>query len=200
MPANGDWATVGWTVGSRVPSAEFKKGVGCIFDSKLLADTVTIPIPASGSILQTYGALRIVLHARSKVAAASDTIAVRFNGDSGNNYYSQYLRAAATTVSGAETGAVNLAHVGLVPGNTATGGHKGSYEIIIPNYANTADKKCGTSRGGCFTSSASGALTTEHRTFIWDDSGVGITSITVLLTSGADIATGSRCSVYVMGV
>ncbi len=66
---------------------------------------------------------------------------MRFNGDTGNNYYFEYLTTYATTASPTESLGNSQIYAGNCPSATAPAGAVGVMQAMIPNYAGTIFQK-----------------------------------------------------------
>lgn len=82
-------------------------------------------------IPQTYTDLIISLSTRA--SAASDSVGLRFNGDSSSNYAYRYILGNGATVS-AGTGTTTYTLGGRQPESTFTANTFGSASFYIPNY------------------------------------------------------------------
>lgn len=89
------------------------------------------------SLASSYDGLMILLQVRGGSAAASTTVNIRFNNDTGNNYAYQRLTSASTTVTGAASNGTSAIILGSVPAASATAGWAGAYCMYIPGYART---------------------------------------------------------------
>ena len=104
------------------------------------------------SIPATYTHLQVRCISRSALSSSEiDSLAIRFNSDSGNNYAYHSLRGggASVTASGAASQPAGI--VGGEPSNTHTSGIFGAYIIDILDYANTNKYKTVRSLGGVDT-------------------------------------------------
>lgn len=192
MPA-GSWSA-GWPVGSWVEAAEFKKGIGAIYDTTLTGAAASIDITG---IIATYAHLLIVLSGRGDTAALLVTGAMRFNNNSAAAYNSQYLRGAAAVASAGEVLAATSFSAYQMPGASAAAGHFGHSEILIPNYASATPVKTFSSRSFAQRGGASGDLFIETYGGFWNATDV-INRVTLLPGTG-NFAIGTRATVYGMG-
>lgn len=93
------------------------------------------------NIPQQFKHLRLLLYARGTDAVLNHSCLMRYNGDSGSNYYSQWIIGQQTGPPG--TGfeeAVTYTYVGGIPCASATSGSFGTQEIFIPFYT-SANRK-----------------------------------------------------------
>jgi hypothetical protein len=164
-----------------------------------LADT-TLGVAAASidmtSIPQTFAHLKLELYLRTDVAAAADNVRVRFNGDTAANYdaHSGHFTGAGSgsTESIGQTAIVLYEHA---TGSTATANEFGKFEVIIPHYTGTTSRKGTHSFGGRKTTDASlgGGVIFTHGGW---RSTAAITQVTILPGSGANLAAGSRVTLY----
>lgn len=104
------------------------------------------------SIPSTYKHLQVRCIARSALGSSEiDSLAIRFNSDTGNNYAYHSLTGdgASATASGAASQPAGI--VGAEPGNSHTSGIFGAYVIDILDYANTNKYKTMRALGGVDT-------------------------------------------------
>lgn len=138
--------------------------------------------------------LKLVLQARGDTAATSVFLHMRLNNDLGNNYGSQYVRGIAAGTSADESVSASAARLGIIAAASATAGHTGVFEAIIPNYAGTTFFKNWTANGGwtqAITTSTMAAMTSQG---VWASTSA-INRITILPSAGNFIA-GSRLTIY----
>lgn len=93
------------------------------------------------NIPQNFASLKLIIYARSSIAAAFDTTYLRFNGDASSIYDS--VRLAATGAGFQAGGNANLGGCGIGHTQGASGPADtwSIFEITIPNYANTSGFK-----------------------------------------------------------
>lgn len=96
-------------------------------------DTGANAIPAG------HGHLVVYAIGRSAAAAATDTVSVKINGDTGAHYDDQFISGTSSaTVSGGQTHAGTAwTDAMLVTGNTSTANYASSFILEIPFYDNT---------------------------------------------------------------
>jgi hypothetical protein len=183
------WAT-GWATGDIVTAAEFRKGVGAIYDTTLGAPAASIDITG---ILGSYPHLMIKLYQQ----AAGGNIMLRFNGDAAANYDYQTFLGSATAAFVAE----NFAQTGILVGFTTGGGAGANVfqatTIFIPHYANSVNNKVAISLLAHKNSVVGGGLTAGMSTGFWR-SNAAINRITISPVSG-NLAAGTRLTLYAMG-
>lgn len=193
---SGTWAS-GWVAGDVVTAAEFKKGVGCVGDSTLLAPAASISL---GSLPTTYAALLIEFCLRGSTAATTVDLHLQFNGDTGANYDYTSAIVNGWTVS---TAAANVAQTqalmtSAITGSTAPASVPGIGTIWIPNYGGTTFHKAGKMNGGLRRATAAGDVLESSCFFDWRST-AAITSVLLKPVSG-NFEIGSRMTAYVTGV
>jgi hypothetical protein len=108
-------------------------GSALISDSTLGADAANIDFT---SIAQTYKHLRLVIHARSAVAAQKDNLVVRFNNDSTATHYVSAAIGMYGSIA-AEGGYNDKLIIAYVPGASAAAGLSAAVDTLIPDYTGT---------------------------------------------------------------
>lgn len=141
------------------------------------------------SIPGTYRHLRLEGAAQTE-SATVDYLTLRFNNDSGTNYYSQLLLASNTTVSGQEEAAVSDGRIATLPDTAET--QPVHFTIDVPFYASTVFRKVALSKFGGYYDSANRIGTGS---LLWTNA-AAVTRITVLTDSGSDLKEGTRISLY----
>jgi hypothetical protein len=128
-------------------------GLVLIQEQSLSGDAASVSFT---SIPQTgFSHLKLVCMGRMTEAVTDNYLLVQFNGDTGANYDTQFLRAINTAIAGATSYGATSGRIGDWTGSSATTGTQiSNAEISIPSYAGTTfDKsltstsamKCGTS-------------------------------------------------------
>jgi hypothetical protein len=107
--------------------------------TKLASTTVGVGGVASvtfSNIPQGYTDLKVVVSSRIDYADVALTLGAQFNGDTGANYTSRYIRGSgAAAIS--STGGTDRIYLGLQVANTATANTFGNLEMYIPNYTSS---------------------------------------------------------------
>lgn len=93
------------------------------------------------SIPQTYSDLELRISCHSPTNAGTDTLAIRFNNDTGSNYYTTLLQGYGSSgASGAQVGTGTQAWTGLIEDN-ANGANVFSPHIIrLADYTGSRNK------------------------------------------------------------
>jgi hypothetical protein len=148
------------------------------------------------SISGAYSDLIIVLIGRANNANASDVALLRFNNDSGANYYTQRLKGAATTASAGESigsGSIDRAEIAA---NTAPANHFSIVAWEVYGYASTTWTKTVNYRASFTFGLSSGGIVIEELTAIWSST-AAINRVTVSTnTSPFNFMAGSQLRIY----
>ena len=147
------------------------------------------------SIPSTYKSLQIRINAIGSTGGVS--YGIRFNGDSGNSYWSHFIQGSSNTATGATfTGnAFNRGYLGLIQSAGLADGGQGAGIVDIIDYSSTTKRKTGRVISGTDTNNLVPGyinLTSFH----WLNT-AAITSIDIV-TSNATFSTG--CSIALYGV
>ena len=141
------------------------------------------------SIPGSFSSLRLLLTARSNLAAVIDSLKLFANGDTtAANYKYKFFYGTTTTAyaSGADSA------VGHVPGNTATANEAGSVEILLPHYAKTTFRKVFQAQYYSPGTPVSGLVNT-----VWLNT-AAITDLQLALPASAQFMAGTVATLYGM--
>lgn len=166
-----------------------------IFDSTLGASAASIDITG---IASTFAHLKLIIQARGDTAASNVDIRMRMNNDSSALYASQYVRGVAAAASAQESVSATSTIVGTIAAASATAGHSGVSEIVIPNYAGTTFFKNWTGYSGWTQAITTSNMADQSISGVWAST-AAINRLTLLPGAGNFIA-GTRCTVYGLGV
>ena len=160
---------------------------GLLWDSvaagvSLPAASITTPTLPTG-----FKHLALVYNGTS-AAASTDDLNVRFNGDSGAHYNWQYILGSTAAVAASHQ---ENAASGRAAELGQAGGYGGGGMIIIPRYNDAISKTWASYSIGVTSAPVIQAYTYGG---IWQTA-AAVTSITLLTSSGSNIATG-RFSLY----
>ena len=133
---------------------------------------------------------------RSSVAATSENVRVRLNGDTGANYDQQIL-AAGSAMSAVESYAVNQVTLAGIPGSTSPAGRFSLMEVWLPNYWSTDNQKTLIVTNPRFRTNTTTDFTLQYVGGWWRSS-AALTTLEFSLASG-QFAVGSRFTVYGLG-
>jgi len=160
----------------------------------LLASTTLSSAAASivfSSIPSTYRSLRLIFSGASTAAIGWSNAGIRFNGDTGSNYYYQVSSTAYTA-----------AVLGVLAGaSTGGGGSNASYsgnDMVIHDYTSTNRRKLIIGLGAVDTSTTSTPSAGPGFFYNLWTGNAAITSITLIDFSGNNLATGTTAAVYGM--
>jgi hypothetical protein len=151
----------------------------------LLASTTLGSAAASisfSSISSSYSQLQIVGAARSNYAAATDYLAMRFNGDTATNY---------VTLSGANTSTYPVQIHSATNGAAANNG----FSIWIANYASSSMWKLLTATWAVNTDTSTGNLAGTTWGAMWRNN-AALTSMLIYPYNGATFNAGTIISLY----
>jgi hypothetical protein len=145
------------------------------------------------SISGSYTNLRIVAQVRSQVAAATDTIFVRFNNDSGANY-DQIQLPITTTATPASAVAQTQIALTNVAGSTTTANYATAFTLDIPNYSKTTfNKSCVAQAAGRSGNATPGVMGMAGGDW---NSTAAITRVTLILNAGGAFVNGLVFTLY----
>ena len=163
-----------------------------IASQTLGSNTTTVTFSA---IPATYKHLRLVFSGRSSTASTGfSNVLARVNGNTGANYWWNYLEVSGSTYSAIrQTVAQTSGQMGFTQNNSHTAGYFSGHELEILDYASTSIAK--TARFLSRTDSVDTATAyTSFGSFVFTGTSA-VDSVSFTLTSGDWIAT-SRFSLY----
>lgn len=167
--------------------------------SKIASQTLSGPEAAVtfSAIPDTFANLHITFQARSDDAATEgDFMEMQFNGDVDANYDYTLTRTTNTAVSSIPEIAQNAIGVSNIAAAAATAGSAGLGDISIPDYTGTVfQKQANVSGGYCDAQNAGNDTQVLAGVGQWRNT-EAITSITFILSSGANFIAGSTFSLY----
>jgi hypothetical protein len=147
-------------------------------------------------IAATYNDLVLSMVLRGAAVAASDTPQLRFNGDSGANYYQQYVRGTGTTAQAAEALSQTYSTVtGTLNAASGTANYWSHATAEILGYASTTWVKVVRTESGNARDKSTGLNFAVFMGTIWDST-AAINRIQLLALSGSGFAIGSQLRVY----
>jgi hypothetical protein len=172
-------------------------GAGDAFEliSTTVLGSATSSITLS-SIPATYTSLQLRIVGRSANGAQFDEISLRFNSDSGANYGNKYIKLDTSNApsQASDTGQTAMRILG-VTGNTATANNFSALKMDIIGYKNTNMKTQVRGFGGATDFVSSWQSNASLFAGLWNAT-TTVTSLTVATWSGANLATGTRVSLY----
>ena len=159
---------------------------------QFISQTITSGAATSVTFSSVSGAYRdlvVVVDGSSTHAVTNDSLAVQLNGDSGADYFFQYMRSVSSGVSAAASSQTYFAGYGLSGSSYAP--NPSHFEVTIGNYANSTIPKSMMLAGGNFS-----ALTSVSG--VWTGT-AAVTSVTVFIDSGSAFTNGTVVSLYGRG-
>jgi len=165
-------------------------------DFELISTTVLSSTSASvtfSSIASTYSHLQIRVAARTDRNFGVDNLGLRFNSDSGSNYYTHFLYNNGSSNTSAALGVNSWIYAARLPDASIAANAFGSSVIDVLDYKSSNKNKTIRSIYG---SSTTGTYPWNGLTSgIWVNTSA-ITSISVLPVTGPNFVAGSRFSLY----
>lgn len=143
--------------------------------------------------------LMLMLYSRSSQAANNSEIRIRFNNDSGGNYSSQYQYGNAATNTAAESISSSSGRIGYNPANSAAANLFGQVTTFIHNYAGATNRKNCLGNFEMQIANTTGGLYVGKAMMGWTST-AAISRITLIDVNGANFKSGSRLSIYGIGV
>ena len=140
--------------------------------------------------------LVVMATGRSSVAATSENVRLRVNGDSGANYDYQSLNAGSA-MTAAEVYGANQVLVPGVPGASSPAGRFAAMEVWLPNYGSTDNQKTVLVTNPRFRANTTADFALNY-TGGWWRSSSAVTSVEFSLASG-QFSVGSRFTLYGLG-
>ena len=165
-----------------------------------LIETIELAAPAATidflNIPATYQHLKLEGSARTTRATAGIQVALRFNNDSGNNYYSLFGQIVhVAVVATAELLASSRIEAIVVPGALAPANSFGSFELTIPDYVDTNKHKMLHNIGATFENTTTGNIKFKFGSGIWQST-TAINRITLYFTTADNFDTHTLVSLY----
>jgi hypothetical protein len=148
-----------------------------------------------GNVPLNYTYLQLRIYARSARASANDLIYMRFNGDSGSNYYwhSMYGDGSGAFAGG---GSDNVIYCGYIPAASSTADTFGYSIVNIYDYQSTGKAKSANCLNG-FDANGSGLISTFSA--VWNNVGQPVTTLFLAnYFTGANFAAGTVFALYGM--
>jgi hypothetical protein len=142
------------------------------------------------SIPSTFTHLELRCYVRDTQAVAQSGGFIRFNGDSGSNYYRHWLAGNGATATSGNGGSFSIGEWFYYPGASGTAGVFGSYVMQVLDYSNASKNKTLKALGG-YDATGSGWVTLGSGA--WFNT-AAITS--VLFGATTAFAAGSRFDLY----
>lgn len=146
---------------------------------------------AFSNIPQGYKHLQLRFLGRDDRASTLDTILMRFNSDSGSNYYTHYLmgNGASATASGFSGTGIEVYRI---TGSSAGASMFGAGVLDVLDYSNVYKFKTSRSLAGA---DMNGSGEVVFGSGLWMNT-AAITSVTLTPTNGTNFVTNTRISLY----
>jgi hypothetical protein len=162
-----------------------------IANTTLSGDAASIDFAVIGG---HYSSLMLVCYLRGSTAATSVQTILRFNGDGGANYDTQYLLGLAAAASAGEAFAAGFAQVGNMPGSSAGANLFSTLTVVVPHYANAANNKACQSQWAMKFGTTTADIESGRFAGFWRSS-TAITQVQIAPNTG-NIVSGSRVTLY----
>jgi hypothetical protein len=148
-----------------------------------------------GNVPLNYTYLQLRIYARSARASANDLIYMRFNGDSGSNYYWHSMYGDGSTATGGG-GSDNVMYCGYIPAASSTADTFGYSIVNIYDYTSVSKAKSMNVLNG-FDANGSGIVSTFSA--VWNNVGQPVTTLFLAnYFTGANFAAGTVFALYGM--
>lgn len=150
-----------------------------------------------GSIPSTYEHLQLRVSAQSNRAYQVDALGVNFNGDTGSNYWVQYMRGTGTSKSGWASAAVTEGSFYVALSGKYEVGRYGFLVADIFDYANANKNTTMTGVEGHFGKTSAGVDSpgVGLTSILWDNV-AAVTSIALAPRNGTNFVRGSEFTLY----
>lgn len=173
----------------------FVEGTPGVDDMNFISETV-VGVGGTANvqfaaISGSYRHLLLFFTARSETATEK-ALRIRFNGDSGANYDTEFLLGFDTTASAVEENGATSGRIGTIPGSDQLAGAPGIGSVWIPYYSSSNYNKTGTNNCGAALTAA--LIIATIFTFNWRNT-AAITQIDIFPASD-DIAENGKFSLY----
>lgn len=145
------------------------------------------------SIAATYRDLMIVVSGASSDTGSTDVVRMRFNNDSGSNYYSEIVSGAGATAAASQESGTSSIYVMGIAAQSDSATTAGGGTIMIPNYRGTTLRKASTGHGGY------GNGLHKSTSGLWFVAPAAINRVTLFLTTGPNFVTGTVVTLYGIG-
>lgn len=174
---------------------------GAYLATAFIAETALVASAASvtfSNIPQGFRHLMIMASGRSDAVTEADTLALRFNGDTGSNYDSQLVYGNSVTAAGVASRAASSILAGNLEGASSRAANFSPAIIFVFDYARAIVEKRTLSMTSVFGNlSADADMFASFRAGGWRNTNV-ITSVLLLPNTGPNFVSGSRFQLYGM--
>lgn len=111
---------------------------GILFHEVSLPVASSVVLPAAGAIPTGYRDISLRILGRTATAATSESLNLRFNGDSGSNYTWSALSTSSATPAGTIPSTTTSIAIGNLTAASAPANLLGFITVEIPEYSNTS--------------------------------------------------------------
>ena len=155
-----------------------------------LITSTTLGAPAASIDLTSISAAykHLWLMARLRTDSGSNDVGMRWNNDSGSNYWTINTLSASASAT--------LFTVGYCSTSTAPADQFGTVQIWMPFYSITGGK----GHNAVWTGSTVGAIFTGTGSGLWNNNTAAINRITLFTNGGSNLVAGSTVELYGFGV
>lgn len=156
------------------------------------SDTASLTFSSLSSYAATYQHLQLRVAARTDRSSYVDTVAIRFNSDTANNYSNHYLAGNGSSVfSGAETSQNKMLSVRVTAANAGTSVF-GAGTVDLLDVFESTKYKTARSLSGYTSGSGSEVYLFSGAWYLT----TAVSSMTLIPNIGTNFVTGSRFSLY----
>jgi hypothetical protein len=157
----------------------------------LSSNTPSVTFSGLNTAAAAFKHLQLRVVVRSSNGAASDSLGLRFNSDTGSNYAEHVLYGNGSNVLSGSGASQTLMSAATITGNSAAANIFGGGVIDILDFSQTTKKKTVRSLSG-----NQAQPFVQLRSGLWNSS-AAVTSINLFSANGAtNLLTGSRFSLY----
>lgn len=176
----------------RKVTAKVLSGWAVIAETVLAATATSVSFT---SIPATFSALQVVAQGRTDRVLARDAILVRFNNDSGANYYDEQSLFLDTAVSGSGSAAATSGNAGRFCAASAPASVAGLIVVTVPAYTGTTFHKTWVAQSFDSQSNATGGQENVAIGGRWAST-AAITRLDLLPSVGPNFLAGSTFTLY----
>jgi hypothetical protein len=138
-----------------------------------------------------YEDLLITMFGQTSESGYFSNVGAQFNGDTTNDYTSQYLSATGISI-GLDNAVATSAYLGLLAGTSAFS-VSAYFEAVIPQYTNTAFPKLSSTNS--FAGAGPNPPGVHQCGSQWENT-AAISTIKIFVVSGAYFINGTVCNLY----
>lgn len=144
------------------------------------------------NIPDDFYALVLLLELRTDFAAVADNAFLRFNNDSGANYYSLTSRITHSgALATAETLAGASMQIATIPAASSPTGYRNALAVTIWDYASATRMRRAHWNGGANSTNATGNIRIEQGQGLWTNAAAALNRLTIFPGTGPNFIAGS---------